>query len=320
MKIINVQQGSNEWHAIRATHLTATDIAHLMSGQTSTLELLELKSGQSTTEDLSMVPAVQQGTYFEPLIRRALGERYPALLEGKTEIANPVVESSEEPFFMASLDGFAKGIVIEIKNCFTQEAFESVQALGFDAATPKKFGYFYQVQWQLMVTGAKVGIIYFHFSPNDKVGELYPIRVERNDKVIEELKAKAYEFKAYLQGEKPWPIDPEIDIKNISLKEDLKGLARFKTLMRRQEELEAELTSLQKELKPLKEEIIKQIDDPRYKGVRAKLQDGSSVNLLHVKRKGSLDTTQLIKDLNLQDDELSKYQKADICYNKLSVD
>ena len=70
-KELNLQQGSVEWLAARNCHITATEIAHVKTGQTSLYTLVMNKRGILQVKDISNVPAVKEGSRKEDEIGRA---------------------------------------------------------------------------------------------------------------------------------------------------------------------------------------------------------------------------------------------------------
>lgn len=101
MKILNIAQGSSDWHAHRATARNASDAPALMgaSAYVSRAELIHQKAtGFAPEVDAKTQAVFNRGHEVEPLLR-ALAEK----LIG--EELYPVVATSDDGYLSASLDG-----------------------------------------------------------------------------------------------------------------------------------------------------------------------------------------------------------------------
>ena len=298
-------QGTDEWLAVRAQHVTATEVAHLKSGHTSLYDLISRKRGLTQAPDLSKNPAVMEGKIMEPQIRSFLERSLGPL-------TTPCLESVEEPFFMASLDGWSsKGFVVEIKNLFHRQPqlFEEIKQQGVMHPHVQHYGYYYQVQWQLYCTGAQVGILVFN-SP-DANGRFTPgrqlfFKFGRDEKVIEELKQIGYRVKEIMQNN--LPVTPEAG-DEVPL--TIEQLDAVKDEINRYKLAELELKQLQEKidlLKSIKKEVIDSLSSKLLTGNITKIKS-SLFSLTKIEKKGVVDMDRMVADGIIPTETLEKYRK-----------
>ena len=146
MKIIGVQQGSDEWNAIRASHFTASEAPAMMgvSKYQTRTDLLKLKHTGIAPE---VSPAQQrifdQGHAAEaaarPIAERIMGEDlYPA-----------TAESDEHPQLLASFDGITMLDEPWENKLYNQGLADQINARELDPH------YYWQLEQQLLVSGAE---------------------------------------------------------------------------------------------------------------------------------------------------------------------
>lgn len=321
-KELNLQQGSVEWLAARNCHITATEIAHVKTGQTSLYTLVMNKRGILQVKDISNVPAVKEGSRKEDGIRRLVTCNFPSLLaEGEVELPNPCVESIEEPFFMASLDGYSKrlGLIVEIKNVFSksEKNWEDLNKLGLDAPVPKQYGYFYQVQWQLMLTGARGALLVFHHSTDPEKIDPKGLRIFKilpNPEVQAELKALALKIKDIIVNNKD--VQPELKDEVV-----IQPSGDVQKLVKMYSDTEARYKLLSEEIDQLKN-IRGQITDQLAEMLLTKQQSkvsSDSFMLTRVERQGSIDFNKMVEDGVISNEVLEKYRKAPVLSNRLTL-
>lgn len=324
MKVLNLEQGSKEWVEARRNHVTATEIAHLRSGFVSLYTLVGQKRGEIPVEDISNIPPVVEGKHFEPLIRRELARQLPFLLDaGKDDFPQPCVEAEDEPFFMASLDGYShKGIVIEIKNIFSKRHsnFEEIRLNGLNAPIPMKYGYYWQVQWQLYVSGAQKALMAFHWSP-EGVDIFHPeniliIQVSRNEETIKELKEIGYQVKDILtSGRQVAPSAEDTVFVNAATAEKVKPLLdEYRAVEEHYSQLQAEMDALKKR----KSSIVSQLAENLFKGNESKVR-GDGFALTRYERKGSVDVDRLISEGKISRELAEQYRKASSFSTRLTL-
>ena len=197
-----LRQGTAEWLAVRRTHVTGTEVAHIWSGRETFEHLRALKRGEIEAPDLSNVPSIREGRLFEPKVREYIRTRYRALLCPRTgKIPTPCLESVEEPYFMVSLDGLTEaGFPVEIKTTYSGSSnFNDVKANGPLSKEGRRLGYIAQIQWEVFLTGAKGAVFFGTQSPDGKqLGEIVMQYVPRDDGIIAELVSIGKAFKAFM--------------------------------------------------------------------------------------------------------------------------
>jgi putative phage-type endonuclease len=138
-------QGSAEWHAFRNKGIGSSDIAAIvgLSPWKNIYEVWLEKTGRQ--EELPPTAPMLRGIELEPIARKAYIE-----LTGNPVIQG-VMQSKDFDFFIASLDGInlEGDLIVEIK-CPTSKKTLQLAAMG-----QIEDHYKCQVQWQLMVSGAK---------------------------------------------------------------------------------------------------------------------------------------------------------------------
>lgn len=163
MKIIPLEQGTQEWLSWRKTVITATDCpAILGSSPWSTpykcwQRKLDLSEEQKTTE------AMERGKRLEPEAREHFIRKYGI------NMAPAVVENEEFDFLGASLDGLSdcKKYILEIKCGGTNLHNMASQGIVPDY-------YLDQIQHQLFVTGAEKCFYYSYDGKDGICIEIFP--------------------------------------------------------------------------------------------------------------------------------------------------
>lgn len=145
--------GSQDWHDIRAIHITATDMASLFGlnpNKSANRVMKEKREAYSIPDNLFM----KVGRYLEPSVFIAMKENgMPA------EAADPklvVFVSNEEYRIGASMDGkmvVTEGFfIVEAKTTFNREKF-------MEWREKPPIPYWIQLQTQLLVCAAKKGLL-----------------------------------------------------------------------------------------------------------------------------------------------------------------
>ena len=296
----DLEQGTEEWLRVRTQHITATEIAHLWCGKESFESLRDLKTGVKTAPDLSGNKSVQEGKFFEPLIRAKAYELWhDKLFKGVSEIPTPCVERLDEPFFMASLDGLIpNGCPIEIKNTCSTHDYSDARLNGIHNKIARQYGYYAQVQWQLFVTGAPCCLFLQHHSEDGRTfcdKNFCFSMVNRDEKVIAELIKLGKAFKEYLyNGTEPKDLVVNGRVFFASAgDEGLKAkLAAYRSVNEQYERLSSELKALRESRASLTEEICQTYIPDNLRKV-----NGDGYTLAKVERKGSIDAEALCSEL-----------------------
>ena len=172
MKIIKVDQRTPEWHKFRQQGLGASDVASLITGYKTPMQLYKEKTS-SKLIDSKPNSAMQRGIDNEDIARDEVSKQYFHSYEPMCVIHD------EHDWARASLDGYCEetGEILEIK-VPTERNFDSY----FDDEIPDN--YMVQVQWQLFVTGAKQAI-FCAYSPELKYA--HTIKVDRDEALISKI-------------------------------------------------------------------------------------------------------------------------------------
>jgi len=296
----NLEQGTPEWLRIRAQHITATEVAHLWAGKETFQGLKDMKTGVKPAPDLSHNKSIQEGKFFEPLIRaKAYSLWKDKLFKGISEIPTPCVESITEPFFMASLDGLCpNGCPIEIKNTSSTHDFADVRIHGIHNKIARQYGYYAQVQWQMYILNAPYTLFLCHHSEDGKTfcdKNFCFSLVKRDEKVIAELVTLANAFKEYLyHGVEPKDLVVNGRVFFASAgDEGLKAkLSAYKSVNDKYEKLAADLKTLRDHRQQLSEDIC-----TTYLPADCKRINGDGYTLSKVERRGSIDADKLCAEL-----------------------
>jgi len=154
MKTIDLQQGSEDWLSWRNSGCGASDIAALLgvSPWKDACDLFRDKMGLSSSY---VNASMARGTEYEGMARSVIEEDMGMSFQPRC------VQHDDYPFVIASLDGYneAARTVLEIKIPSEDNYYKMCTSKDVPAH------YKIQVQWQLLITGAKKAILAF-FDPH----------------------------------------------------------------------------------------------------------------------------------------------------------
>lgn len=154
MKILNLVQGSPEWHTARATRFTASEAPAMMGAskyQTRTALLNAKKSGYSPTVSADQQRLFDRGHAAEEAAR--------PIVEGMiNEELYPITATDDAGRLLASFDGITMSddVIFEHK-LYSKSLAEQVRAGGLEPH------YYWQLEQQLLVSGAE----FVHFVVSD---------------------------------------------------------------------------------------------------------------------------------------------------------
>lgn len=189
-QIVQLVQGSEEWHAHRRGLRNASESAAVLgiSPWQTPYKLWLVKTGRATTE---VTMAMQRGTELEPLARHAY--------EVETgHVMQPLVLQDGE--YSASLDGMTLGgeLIVEIKCPVRGRASALWQSVG-KGEVPGH--YMVQVQHQLMVSGAGQA----HLWVFDGQRGILTV-IERDEAAMAQIRAAWEAFAPFLASDTPPPL------------------------------------------------------------------------------------------------------------------
>ena len=259
MKIVDIDQGTQEWHAWRADGIGASDVASVINwpyAHETARALWMIRTGRKPRADLSNNYFVLRGQKFEPLARGAV-EEYLAARLGFRDLAIPVcVQHDDYDFIRVSLDGMlSDGIPTELKvPCW--ENFEIVRR---DKRQSEPYQRYYpQVQDQMLATGADYGFLSFYRVYDNR---LVVFEIKRDQNFIDQLIEKQAWWWDLYKRDVPPPItehdiyepqDPARQTEWIALATELRTLwsemadvvPTFKAAKAKEAELKKKLASL----------------------------------------------------------------------------
>ncbi|CAM4036776.1 lambda exonuclease family protein [Campylobacter armoricus] len=237
-KIIELEQGSNEWLEFRKGKITASIVASCIGEKGAFLskekakELIQGLSKPHTSQ------AMQKGKDYEELIRAKM-----EFIVGK-DITPIVIQSLENENFAASLDGIDdEKTIYEFKYSTNNEEYE--QVLKFKKPSPK---YYAQVQFQLFVGGFEKCVFAVLNEDDDLV-----YCVVKNDKEYQDFMLKK--------------IDEFVNDYLVNQKSDYKELedTHAKNLALEIIRLENTIKPIKEKLEALKKEFIALADGQKVK-------------------------------------------------------
>lgn len=171
MKVVDLEQRTDEWLEWRKDGISATSCAVIMEANPdkSKLQLWRELVGLDTPADLSVIHQVRRGKKLEPVALQQFEDKYG-------QLGLPIcAESDENPFIRASFDGLlADGSPVEIKNLADAN---HLAVLELREKSPAYQLYRWQVWHQMIVCGAQRGYLWF-WSPKH---EPICLVVERDD-------------------------------------------------------------------------------------------------------------------------------------------
>lgn len=184
MKIINLEQGTQEWLDYRKDRFSASVTPVLFGvGYHKAYQEAYYRYGGGKRPDISCIPAVQLGLEYEPKVRDFIN----VSLERNFK---PIVcEYEQDGRFIASLDGCDKGEILEIK-------VSECELIAYRNSKEVPLRYIYQVQHQMMVCNAKKALLAIAYPKYDGTLDIELINIEPNLTMQDEIKSKWLEFES----------------------------------------------------------------------------------------------------------------------------
>ncbi len=317
MNVINVMQGTPEWHVWRGGGLSATTASILLGinpDKTIWRFWAEL-TGKVEREDLSKNPYVRRGKENEDRLRQKIEDDKGILL------LPFCCEYTHNNVFRASLDGLdADNVVYELK-WPSEKKWNEVNMLGERSDSYKL--YYPQVQQQMLTTGSTEGRLVFGTDINGQV-EYKSFVIKRDQKMIDEIIKLGMKFwNDYLKGKAPKK-DKDRDyyepVGDKAIEWELLADRAFEIDDRAQpireqiNALEVQLASIDAEFESVKSEAMNLMGD-YIEGSH----DGLKVR--NVKRAGRIDYKEALQTLHSDTDEatLEAFRGAGSASVKITV-
>lgn len=284
MAIIDIEQGTPEWHAWRDAGVTASEIACIFGSSPfkTHWQLWAEKSGLRQPDDIDRNPYVRRGKAYEHMLREHVATKR------KLGIVPCCVEWDDDRLLRASLDGIdTRRRPWEFK-VPSEGNFEAVRKDRLESLPART--YYLQVQHQILCTGASEGYLVFgridESQPLPRVAETIVLPVAPDPEIHQEIVAKARDFHdAVVNGVAPEK-DPERDVFAPASEQDASiwraQADRIVPLLLRKKQLQGEIEKLEKEIKSLSEPV------KAILGVN-KAGEFAGLRILKVTRTGAVD-------------------------------
>lgn len=318
MKIVTLDQGTDEWLRWREQGVSASDMATVlrMNEHETPHKLWMVKRGICEPDDLSRNPHVRRGKRMEPVLRQIVAQ------ERNDTILPLCAESETHPLIRASFDGIdSSGEPNEFKAPSAKRYIEAKEC--WEASKIKRL-YYPQIQCQIFVSKARRGrMILGHFEETAQWGrydllDWFEVIVERDDAFIAKMIAAAEEFWAMVQkGEAP-ALDPERDV---WFPATMAERALWAKAAEELHDMLAEEEALGRRIKELQEAQRKNISRLKnlLRGHKVGLWGG--LKFQRIKRKGKVNYPALLKDrgIELTDEDMDAYRGEETTSYKASL-
>jgi len=291
MILSDLIQGSEEWLEVRKKKITSSDAA-IINGTNTFRGNCPFKLWQkkmTIIEEDFQNDAMKEGNVLEIEARDWFNKEY------KTNFKPQVLFNAENDWIMASLDGFDinNEYILEIK------CGEKTYDKAVEGSVPSY--YFDQIQHQLYASGKQL-CYYLAYRPDAKP---IVITVKRDEQFLKTLIEKEKEFYEYLKDMIPPPYTEKEYIENEE------EVSNIKALQWKEAKLMA--TKYIEEEKQLRSELFDETDDGNTIFIHA------GVKVQRIVKKGTIDYAMLIKDLQIKEEILEKYRKAESSWLQPSI-
>lgn len=184
MKIIDLEQNTQKWLDYRKDKFSASITPALFDvGYHKAYQEAYYRYGGGKRPDISWIPAVQLGVEYEPKVRDFIN----ASLERNFK---PIVcEYEQDDRFIASLDGYDNGEILEIK-------ISEKELIAYRNSNEVPLKYMYQIQHQMMVSGAKKALLAIAYPKYDGTLDIELINIVPDLTMQDEIKSKWLEFES----------------------------------------------------------------------------------------------------------------------------
>lgn len=150
MRVTGIKQGTQEWLQWRHNGIAATDAASIMDANPYASPLdVYFDKVSDTVKHIEQNAAMEWGSRIESLLVNKFAEMHPGIKNLET---SKLYAYDKDTYFKASLDAEAdidgEHVIIECKTGSSTEKWFNP-----DGTETVPLNYFYQVQWQMLVTG-----------------------------------------------------------------------------------------------------------------------------------------------------------------------
>lgn len=317
MKLVRLKQSTPEWLAWRKEGITASDVSTLFKANPYKTEwkLWAEKTGRQPEDDIEGNPYVRRGRTFEHLLREhVVAHRNIGLFPA-------CVQHDTNPDLRASLDGIdSQRRPWEFK-VPSPGNFEEVRKHGLSSEPAKR--YFYQVQFQILVTGAAEGYLIFGSVDDAKkdpsVTEYILLVVPADKDIHEQIIEKSAAFMKSVRDDIEPAKDPDRDLFAPQTAEDAESWQSSSgillPLLKLKEQLKAEIERVEKEIHEATKPVVEILGEN-------KAGEFAGLRVVRVDRKGTVDWKALLKDRSIDaTDEtiVGPYRKAGSTNHQLTA-
>lgn len=277
MEILDIEQGTPEWHALRKIKITATDASIIMGASHWKTRIQLYHEKLSNDPPFPPNERMQRGIDLEPVARELFN------LKTGLNMRPAVVINPYYPWMMASLDGLSEcgQYSLEIKCPGEKDHNEAL-------AGKVPAHYFPQNQHQIKCVNPK---IHFYFSFDGMDGPI--IEVKKDDGYIEKMLIEEKKFYECLINN--IPPEPEED-DYIEREDDIWEQCALQWRL-----VSENIKKLEKQEEDLRKQLIFLSGESNTKG--------SGISLCHVIRKGNVEYAKIPQ---LKGVDLDKYRKESI--------
>jgi len=289
MKIIDLVQRSPEWHEFRKSHIGASEISVIMGENPWKTQYQLWLEKTGSEEPKKLTAAMQRGVDLESEALHNFISIVEEFYEPKVGVYDNWAHAS------ASFDGISDdwSKIVEIKIPL-DKSFAKMKLDGI----PRY--YLMQVQWQMMVSGAKSAEFFVY--KNEHTNFSYTIFPDK--KLQDEMLAAAKGFWELVKNNLPPPMsDKDYEI----IDDDY----QFSVLSDQYLEVANEIKKLESQRKAIRDAVVEYVDGRNVKGY------GIRVKSNNVRK--TIDLDKLRFDFNISEEELEKYYKESDFYATIHV-
>lgn len=281
-RILDIQQGCPEWHALRKTKITATDSCVIMGVSPWKTKLRLYNEKISNDPPRQPDDRMQRGIDLEPIARDLFN------LKTGLQMAPKVIVKD---WLMASLDGIDESAkcIVEIK-C----PGEKDHALAIQGRVPDH--YFPQLQHQMFVSGIRTAF-YFSFDGIDGV----IVEVKMDDEYVNDMLDEERKFYECLINRVP----PETSESDFVSRDD----CLWQECATKWKFLTESIRQLQEEEESLRKQLIFLSGESNTKG--------GGISLCQIRRKGSVDYSKVPQLAGI---DLEQYRKSPVNTWRITCD
>jgi len=288
----HLEQGSKEWLEMRKSHIGGSNISCITGNNPwkSAYTLWLEQTGRKEADPINAAMRHGLDTEKEALETYIENTGYLMLLKP------PTLFYDKWPVAMASLDGITqdKSIICEIKCPLSSTLYEK--------ALDKHIPAYYrdQMQWQLMITGAKRCDFFVYVNNFQNV----TIPVLPDKEYQEDLLAKAVSYWAFVVKDEAPPNPNEFEAIDDSFSNEL--VMHWKVYKEQQEEATKNMKDIEEQLKDL------------HKDQKC-FFPSAKVKMNWIVRKGNVNWKKVCNDNHIPEETLEKYRNKASKYFTLSI-